>query len=184
MPNVPKLRLLTCAVCPCRYVAGELKPEEFAERLQELVDKHSVIIAFECPPPAEDAPFSPGETSSDSVFVKPNGKRGAPGDAAKGRGGKAAKRGKAAVSAAAGGSPPAAGNVKKRKNNGGGGHEGLPPRMQAKSRGDAGGGKLLKGVLTPVVPGQVKDEDTVGEDNSAWDALLSVCAAMPRQKTK
>jgi len=56
---------------------------------------------------------------------------------------------------------------------------------------------VLHGALTPVSATYIKEEvdDEDGEEgkcalsgdeeeNSAWDALLSVCAQMPRQKAK
>ena len=73
------------------------------------------------------------------------------------------------------------------------GHSGA---MYKNGRGGASG-KVLHGALTPVNASYIKEEadDEDGEEgkcalsgdeeeNSAWDALLSVCAQMPRQKAK
>ena len=70
------------------------------------------------------------------------------------------------------------------------------PRKGGHGRGGASG-KVLHGALTPVSATYIKEEvdDEDGEEgkcalsgdeeeNSAWDALLSVCAQMPRQKAK
>jgi hypothetical protein len=74
-----------------------------------------------------------------------------------------------------------------------GGHSG---GIYKNGRGVASG-KVLHGALTPVnatyIKEDVDDEDGEEgkcalsgdeEENSAWDALLSVCAQMPRQKAK
>ena len=72
------------------------------------------------------------------------------------------------------------------------------PRKGGHSGGRGGAsGKVLHGALTPVSATYIKEEvdDEDGEEgkcalsgdeeeNSAWDALLSVCAQMPRQKAK
>ena len=174
----------------CRYVAGELKPEDFAETVKELVDKHSIIIAFQCPSPAPVVKAEPEERdANDSVFVKPNGKRGAAGDSAKGRG-KSSKSDKSA-SVAAGASAAGPSQKAKRKSpagsSGEAGSRALPKSARSGGYGEAGAasGKVLKGALTPVASAAGEEEGGAGdEENSAWDALLSVCALMPRQKAK
>ena len=171
-------------------MAGELRPEDFAENVKDLVDKHSIVIAFECPTPQHDT--QPQQNlRDDAVFVKPNGKRGAAGESAKGRG-KSAKNDKTTppTSMGAAGAAAAGANLKKRKGAAGsadGVSRSLPKSAKSGSYGEAGaaGGKVLKGALTPVASAVVKDGGAAGdEENSAWDALLSVCALMPRQKGK
>lgn len=191
-------------------MTGEFNPEDLAEQIKNLVDKHNIMIPFEThlpPQPhanklSEARAVKPEPGSGDAVFAKPNGKRAAASAGpAKGKG-KVAKNAKSAMSvlpspaqastnASRGGS-----NQKKRKNSVGkmSGDEGdsqEPGPKSAKGGGGSFGGssaKVLRGTLTPVGSGaaDVKAEtgDEEEEENSAWDALLSVCAQMPRQKTK
>ena len=67
------------------------------------------------------------------------------------------------------------------------GSRALPKSARSGGYGEAGAasGKVLKGALTPVASAAGEEEGGAGdEENSAWDALLSVCALMPRQKAK
>jgi len=135
-----------------------MSPEDFAERIQGLVDLHNLVIPFESPEsasrqagPANAGPCSTSPTSGAAGAKAAPRKRKQPGSAGAGSGGDTQER----------------------------------PTKSANYCSGTGGsrGKILHGALTPV--SAIKDEaDDDNEENTAWDALLSVCAQMPRQKTK
>ena len=181
-------------------MAGEVSPEDLAEQIKALVDKNTIKIPFETPPPPTANKLSDGRAvkweldSSDAVFAKPNGKRAAASaEPAKSKG-RVAKNAKSAgkVSGLPGQTQASAGRNSQKKRKQSPSDEGdlqEPFPKSAKGGGPVGSSaKVLHGALTPVGSdgAAVKTETggEEGEENSAWDALLSVCARMPRQKTK
>jgi hypothetical protein len=208
-----------------RYVAQEMGPEDFAEKIKEIVDVNNVVVPLEVPVEAaahsrnEGAEAQSEEGShTDAATNTGSGKHHAKRPAAssetasknkaklvaRGGGGAAercAERAGGAVGAA-GGSGRGLGAVqKKRKGSASASsssddQDRVAASKQAaaakKTKGSSKGGgereansKVLIGTLTPVVSAlEVKREGAEEEENSAWDALLSVCAQMPRHKSK
>ena len=183
-----------------------MSPEDLAEGLKGLIDTHNIIVPLECHEagkPADQRALSLQSASSDAPFIKP-GKRGS-GAVSKGPlkdKGKVAK-----MSKATGKAPPLAPasrkaavsansgrSLKKRKHSDSAAssdeEEVLQKQQPKRSAGGAGtgaswasgAGKVLHGALTPAVANDAHLE-LQEEENSAWDALLSVCAQMPRQKS-
>ena len=187
-----------------------MSPEDFAERIQGLVDLHNLVIPFESPESASrQAEIRAGGVKTEDVKCaagKGQGKRASASvDGAKGKG----KVSKVQTAKNGGAKPPAgpanAGPCSTSPTSGAAGAKAAPrKRKQPGSAGAGSGGdtqerptksanycsgsggssgKILHGALTPV--SAIKDEaDDDNEENTAWDALLSVCAQMPRQKTK
>jgi len=179
-------------------MSGELAPEDFGEQIKTLVDTHNIVV--ELPAPLDHgAPHAKSELLGDVVLSIPR-KRGAGGESESGKG-RASKSARTSGKPPTGPSPsasraPAASisqsslSTKKCKPSASAlpvAHEDKPAPKSGKGAGGGSGGKVLTGALTPVtVFGGGKCENGVDKDaeNSAWDALLSVCAQMPRQKAK
>lgn len=181
-----------------------MSPEDLAEGLKGLIDTHNIIVPLDCPAagkPADERAPSLQSASGDAPFMKP-GKRGS---GAVGKGplkdkGKVAKIAKAKAPPQAPASRKAAvsansgRSLKKRKHSDSAAssdeEEVLQKPQPKKSAGGtgtgaswaSGAGKVLHGALTPAVANNAHLE-LQEEENSAWDALLSVCAQMPRQKS-
>jgi hypothetical protein len=163
--------------------------------------------------PVESRTVKTEGSADESVFAKPSNKRASAGGDT-GRSKSKAPKGPSAKSAtgklpagaaygergggAAGGSSRTSSKKRKQPSP----EEEKRERQGSSSRKGGGlyrgaSGKVLHGALTPVSATYIKeeaDDDEEEEDkgaesadeeeNSAWDALLSVCAQMPRQKAK